>query len=103
MAKTTDYETWLSSVDLRGDQDVYDLYSSVNNFEKSGKFYTSKEVTNDGYEYLVHADGVEDNLHLQSDDAKFTFLEYLKANHTDAADNDIQAWYDMRKELGRID
>ncbi|MCE6992513.1 hypothetical protein [Dyadobacter sp. CY323] len=103
MGKTTNFETWLSDVILEGNEDVYDLYNSISNFEQSGKFYTSKEVTNDGYEYLVKADGNEDSLYLESDERKFEFLNYLKANHTDADENDIDVWYEMKKELGRTD
>ncbi|MCF0041452.1 hypothetical protein [Dyadobacter fanqingshengii] len=103
MGKTTNFETWLSDVALEGKEDVYDLYNSISNFEQSGKFYTSKEVTNDGYEYLVKADGNEDSLHLESDEIKFSFINHLRANYTDADESNIDVWYDLKKELGRID
>jgi hypothetical protein len=103
MGKTTDYQTWLSNVHLEGIEDIYNLYNSVNNFERSGKFYTSKNVTNDGYEYLVKAEGEEDHLYLESDEAKFSMLQHLKVNYTDADDIEIDKWYEMKKELGRID
>ncbi|MCE7064091.1 hypothetical protein [Dyadobacter sp. CY326] len=103
MGKTTNYETWLSAVTLDAEEDVYDLYNSVSNFEGSGKFYTSKEVTNDGYQYLVKAEGNADDLFLESDEAKFAFLKHLASNHTDAEDGDIQKWYKMKTELGRTD
>jgi hypothetical protein len=103
MGKTTNYESWLSTVTLDREEDVYDLYNSISNFEGSGKFYTSKEVTNDGYEYLVKAEGSADDLFLESDEAKFEFLKLLASNHTDAEDGDIQKWYKMKTELGRTD
>ncbi|NIJ52128.1 hypothetical protein [Dyadobacter arcticus] len=103
MGKTENFETWLSGVTLEGNEDIYDLYNSVSNFEKSGKFYTSKEVTNDGYEYLVKAEGMEDSLHLDSDETKFSFINYLKTNYTDADESNIDVWSEMKKDLGRID
>ena len=103
MGKSTDYESWLSDVGIQGDEDVYNLYNSISNFERSGRFYTSKEVTNDGYEYLVHAEGNEDNLFLDSDEAKFEFLSHLKTNFTDANEENIEKWYELKKELGRVD
>lgn len=103
MAKTTNYEEWLENVQPQGAEEVFDLYSSVGNFEGSGRFYTTKNVTNDGYEYIVRADGVEDDLFLDSDEAKFAFLSHLKTNYTDAGENDIDAWYELKKELGRTD
>lgn len=103
MGKTKNYEDWLFQVALEGEQNVLDLYNSVNNFEREGIFYTSKEVTNDGYQYLVKADGVEDALFLESDEAKFAFLDHVKTNYTDAGENDIDKWYDLKKELGHTD
>ncbi|MCF0063259.1 hypothetical protein MUK70_10220 [Dyadobacter chenwenxiniae] len=103
MAKTENFETWLSGIALESKEDVYDLYNSINNFERSGKFYTSKEVTNDGYEYLVKADGLEDHLHLDSDETKFAFIDHLKSNYTDADAADIDVWSEMKKDLGRLD
>lgn len=103
MAKTTNYEEWLQNVQPQGPEEVFDLYSSVGNFEGSGRFYTTKNVTNDGYEYIVRADGVEDDLFLDSDEAKFAFLAHLKTNYTDAGENDIDGWYELKKELGRTD
>lgn len=103
MGKTTNFETWLSDVALEGKEDVYNLYNSVSNYEQSGKFYTSKEVKNDGFEYLVKADGNEDSLHLESDEIKFSFIKYLKENYTDAEEGNIDVWYELKKELGRLD
>ena len=103
MAKVTDYQNWLSGVDLENHEDVYNLYNSVSNFEGSGIFYTSKEVTNTGYQYLIKADGHEDILFLDSDESKFAFLEYLADNYTDAEEGDVEKWYKLKTELGRID
>lgn len=103
MGKVTDYKAWLSDVDLGSHENVYNLYNSVNNFESSGIFHTSKEVTNTGYEYLVKADGNADSLFLGSDEQKFLFLDYLGKNYTDSEDADIEKWYKLKAELGRID
>lgn len=103
MAKITDYKTWLSHVNLENHENVYQLYNSVNNFEGSGIFYTSKEITNTGHQYLVKADGSEDTLLLESDDQKFEFLDYLSQQYTDADDNDIEKWYKLKQEIGRVD
>jgi len=103
MAKVTDSQNWLSGVNLENHEDVYNLYNSVNNFEKSGVFYTSKEITNNGYQYLVKADGNEDILLLESDDDKFAFIDYLAKNYTDSEEGDIETWYNLKTELGRID
>ncbi|CAG5067573.1 hypothetical protein DYBT9623_00294 [Dyadobacter sp. CECT 9623] len=103
MAKITNFEDWLAGVNPHGDEDIYDLYNSVSNFEGSGRYYTSKEVKNDGYEYFVKADGFEDELHLDSDETKFAFLNHVKTTYTDASENDIDKWYEMKKELGRTD
>jgi hypothetical protein len=103
MAKVTDYKEWLSGVDLDGHQKVYDLYRSVGNFEGAGIFHTAKEVTNDGYQYLVQAQGTADSLFLESDQAKFEFLEYLAKNYTDEQEGDVQKWYKLKTELGQID
>lgn len=103
MAKTTNYEQWLADLTMKGDEDVLDLFNSVNNFERVGRFYTSKEVLNDGYQYLVKVDGLEQSLFLESDEAKFAFLEHVKRTCTDASDEDIDVWYKMKQELGRVD
>ena len=103
MGQTTNYQEWLSEVKLDGDEDIYNLYNSVGNFERSGRFYTSKEVKNDGYEYLVKADGFDSHLYLDSDETKFAFLNHVKTTYTDAAENDIEKWYELKQELGRTD
>lgn len=103
MANTTDFAEWLSGAGVKSDEDVYNLYDSLTNFEQAGPFYTHKEVTNDGYQYFISADGVLDKLFLDSDQAKFDFLEYLAKNHTDADAGDIHKWYNLKKELGRTD
>jgi len=103
MAKTTDFKTWLTDVNLENHENVYQLYDSVSNFEGSGIFYTSKQITNDGQEYLIKADGNEDTLLLESDEKKFEFLDYLAKEYTDAEDNDIEKWYKLKQEIGRVD
>jgi len=103
MAEITDYKTWLSNVDIENDEDVYNLYSSVNNFEGSGIFYTSKHVQNHGNTYLVKADGNEDVLLLESDEIKFSFLEYLASEYTDSEEGDIEKWYELKKQINKID
>lgn len=100
MGKTTDYQQWLSNLNPKGAEDIY---NSVNNFERSGKFYTSKNVANEGYEYLVKADGVQEILFLASDQEKFSMLQHLKANYTDAGDDQIDKWYELKKDTARID
>ena len=103
MGKVTDYQDWLSRVNLEEHEDVYNLYNSVSNYEGSGTFYTSKEVTNTGNEYLVKAEGNEDTLHLESDEEKFHFLKFLADNYTDAEEGDVEKWYKLKEELGRVD
>jgi hypothetical protein len=103
MATVTDYKTWLSDVDLESHENVYQLYNSVSNFEGSGIFYTAKEVTNTGYKYHIKADGNEDTLLLESDEEKFEFLNYLSSEYTDAEDNDVEKWYKLKQEIGRVD
>lgn len=103
MANITDFQQWLDSVNLKGEEDAYNLYDSIVNFEQSGIFYTHKEVTNDGYQYFVSADGVLDKLFIDSDNTKFDFLNYLAKNYTDAKEGDVQKWYTLKKELGRTD
>lgn len=103
MGKVTDYKAWLSGVDLDGHEKVYNLYSSVGNFESAGIFNTHKEVTNDGYQYLIKADGLEDTLFLESDEAKFEFLDYLAKTYTDQEEGDVNKWYKLKTELGEVD
>ncbi|WP_439558399.1 hypothetical protein [Dyadobacter sp.] len=103
MEKTTDHEEWLSGVSLGDHEDVYNLYDSITNFEGSGRFYTTKEVTNDGYQYFIKAEGVVEHLFLESDEAKFAFLDYLAKNYTDAEEGDVTKWYNLKKEIGRVD
>ncbi|WP_221392756.1 hypothetical protein [Dyadobacter sp. NIV53] len=103
MSKDKEYQNWLSHVELSSHENIYDLYNSVNNFEGSGIFYTSKEVTNTGNQYHVKADGNAETLLLDSDEDKFAFLNYLAQNYTDAEKGDIDTWYKLKTELGRID
>jgi hypothetical protein len=103
MEKVTDYEQWLAGVNLSGHEDVYNLYDSITNFEGSGRFYTNKEVTNDGYQYFVKVEGLPEPLFLESDEAKFAFLDYLARNYTDAEEGDVTKWYNLKKEIGRVD
>lgn len=103
MKENNKYQEWLSNVDLDNLENVYNLYNSVSNFEGSGIFYTSKEVTNSGNQYLVKADGNADALLLESDEDKFAFLEYLANNYTDSEEGDVEKWYKLKMELGRID
>jgi hypothetical protein len=102
MAEITDYKKWLSDVHLEGHEEVYNLYTSVSNFEPSGTFETTKIITNDGHQYTVKAEGNEDLLLLQSDEDKFSFLNYLASEYTDSEEG-IEKWYQIKKELGRID
>ncbi|QRR00283.1 hypothetical protein [Dyadobacter sandarakinus] len=103
MAKVTDFETWLTATGIQSEEDAYDLYSSIGNFEGSGRFYTNKEVTNDGYQYTVRAEGNEDTLFLESDEAKFAFFDHLANNYTESEEGDVDRWYKLRTKLGRID
>ncbi|MBE9464006.1 hypothetical protein ACFP1I_07585 [Dyadobacter subterraneus] len=103
MAKVTDYKNWLSGVDLENHENVYQLYNSVSNFEGSGIFYTSKEITNTGNIYHVKAEGSEDTLLLENDENRFEFLDFLSSEYTDAEDKDIEKWYKLKEEIGRVD
>ncbi|GGB89069.1 hypothetical protein [Dyadobacter sediminis] len=103
MSEIKDYKAWLSNVDLEGHEEVYQLYSSITNFEGSGIFYTDKKVKNDGYEYRVKADGNEDVLFLESDEAKHEFLQYLASEYTDSDESNIQKWYELKSEIGKVD
>ncbi|TLV03970.1 hypothetical protein [Dyadobacter luticola] len=103
MANITEFQEWLDMVSVKTDEEVYNLYDSVTNFEQSGAFYTHKEVTNDGYQYFISAEGVLDKLFLDSDQTKFDFIEYLAQNYTDAEEGDVQKWYNLKKEVGRVD
>jgi hypothetical protein len=103
MEKTTDYQSWLEGVSLRDEDDVYDLYDSLSNFEGAGRFYTNKDVKNDGYEYSVKAEGVPEWLFLESDEARFEFTQFLAANYTTMDEADVEKWYKLKTKLGRID
>lgn len=103
MSKDKNYQHWLSNVELSSHENVYNLYNSVNNFEGSGIFYTSKEITNSGHQYLVKAEGNAETLLLESDEEKFEFLDFLAKNYTDAEEGNIDNWYKLKTELGRVD
>lgn len=103
MGNTTEFKEWLSNVNLDDHQDVYDLYNSINNYETAGKFHTSKEVTNDGSEYFVKAEGNQDPLHLKSEEEKFSFLQFIAEEYTDSGDGNVETWYNLKKEVNKID
>lgn len=91
---TTDFSSWLDSVDPEGTEEVYGLYSAVSEEESNGIF----EVSSSQGKLFVKVGHVTDSLMITSPQAKALFLDILREKFMDG-ESDVESWYGYQRNM----
>ena len=95
----TDFLCWLDCNDLTDYNDVYSLYSSVNDIGEYAGFKTEKG--NKAGSRIVHSIECDDDLFLASNLAVNAFLNLIRNKYCNGMD--IEAYYAMERSKEKDD
>ena len=101
MATITDFNSWLSCIDLTDYNDVYSLYRTVTDLDEYGSFVIRKTVRGNDSAYFLKSSECDDTLMLASEKAKETFLYHLEQKF--CGDMDMEGWYDFKRAMDKDD
>lgn len=97
---TTDFNEWMSSVDLNNYESVYSLHRSVSECETYGSFST-KLAKGSVSSWIISDSISEESLILGSVKAKFAFLEFLREKF--CGELSMEGWYTMKMSNAKND
>ncbi|MFJ5476546.1 hypothetical protein [Pectobacterium carotovorum] len=91
---TNEFEQWLSQADPDGTEEIYALYEAVTTEEGDGIW----NVTRKGKKLIISIGHVEDDLIIDSEEAKANFLSILKEDYMSGA-GDVESWYGFQRNM----
>lgn len=91
MATITDFDAWLSCIDLSDYNDVYSLYQTVSELVNYSSFEITENDTSNGKRYFLKSNECDDTLMLASEKSRQTFLSIITTRYCE--DMDIEGYY----------
>jgi len=102
MATITDFNAWLSGVDIEDHNEVYCIYQAVKQIEEWGGYTCTERQTSKGEMYFLKCNYIDEILMLASDKARNAFLKHLEVTYA-GEDMDIESWFYFKEAMEKND